>query len=247
MMDRLLERRIKELKVYCSNKDGGCDWVGEVLYLQDHLQKHCAINRVSCPFESFGCKERLLEKDMDAHVADMLSHMLLLLEQFDAQQERFDRLIQAKVTKIRQLEQSIDEFEANMDRELKNKSDSTWHLVDPGHSILLANSSTPPGIKQCRIPEHVAPNGTKEILIALVVHSCTVTPQDTNQCITVFVEEGGVHMSKYIKLSPWKQNNWNDNTENVWLPMPTNRLVHVHVPTQFRGGFWLDIILIGRR
>ena len=247
MTDKLLERKIKELKVNCVNREGGCEWAGELLYLEDHLQKQCLFVRVSCPYEFFGCKVKLFRRDLDAHVSDMLDHMTLVLGQFEAQQQSFDRLVKEKDAKICQLEQSIDEFESNVDHKLNNKSNITWTNIDPCHPLFLATVRTPPGIKPCHVPEQIVPDVAKELLIMIGIHCSGVTPHGQVQCISVFVEEDGVHYSKYIKFSPHKMRAWNDNIDNVWLPMPRNRVVHVHIPVQFGNSFWSDVLLIGYR
>ena len=50
--DRYFQRKVNSIKVYCQHHKKGCEWVGEVRYLQDHLA-HCEGNCIySCPY---GC------------------------------------------------------------------------------------------------------------------------------------------------------------------------------------------------
>ena len=34
-----IEREIKSSNVYCTNKEKGCEWQGELNYINDHLEK----------------------------------------------------------------------------------------------------------------------------------------------------------------------------------------------------------------
>ena len=46
--DKYLHRKVNSVKVHCLHHKEGCEWVGEVRYLQNHLER----NVVACPF---GC------------------------------------------------------------------------------------------------------------------------------------------------------------------------------------------------
>ena len=249
MADRAFERKIKGLKIYCGNKAHGCEWVGELVDVDNHLEKQCGFVRIKCAFECFGCEDLVFRKDMDAHVNQVIHrHMTLVVQQFEAQQQSFDQVVREKDAKILQLEQQIDKVETKIEHELSQKSNIKWTPVDPCHQFLCVSNGTPRGIKQCHIPERFVPSQAREIMILLGVHcGGTTTPLSSLQCITVFVEEGGVIYSKYIKVSTHRQDAWNDNTDNVWLPMPTNRVVYVDVPIEFGKNFWSDVLLTGYR
>ena len=45
--DNYLHRKVNSVKVHCQHHKEGCKWVGEVRYLQDHLQHSV----VACPFD----------------------------------------------------------------------------------------------------------------------------------------------------------------------------------------------------
>lgn len=80
MADRKLERELNGLKVYCTNKNIGCDWIG---YLRD-LDEHCNSSKSApgiwttsvsllegCSHETVWCtkcKEGILRSKFDAHV-----------------------------------------------------------------------------------------------------------------------------------------------------------------------------------
>ena len=246
MTDKAFERKIKALKVFCPEREDGCEWTGELVSLEHHLENQCGFVRVNCVFDVFGCEAKVLRMKMDVHIQDMISHMNLVLKQFKAQQQSFDQVLQDKDDKIRQLEEHIDKFETNIEQKLSEKSDIKWMPLDPTHHLHLACAGNPRGVKRCPVPDNVVPGNAKELLILIAVHSGGSTPLPS-QCITVFVEGDGVRYAKYIKVTPHSQDAWNDNTDNVWLPMPNDRLVYVDVPVEFGKNFWCDVVLRGYR
>ena len=65
--DKQLERQISQRKVYCSLRNDGCDWVGELCKLKDHLDGNnmaaCQYLPVACHY----CSEYVRRRNMDAH------------------------------------------------------------------------------------------------------------------------------------------------------------------------------------
>ena len=58
--DRFFRKKVRQLKVQCSNKSGGCEWVGELGELDNHLKQgsvegQCDFVDVECLLE---CGER---------------------------------------------------------------------------------------------------------------------------------------------------------------------------------------------
>ena len=58
--DKALGREIKELKVYCPNKKDGCGWTGELLRVDDHLNK--------CEIACSKCKQMVHFTTMSRHL-----------------------------------------------------------------------------------------------------------------------------------------------------------------------------------
>lgn len=247
MPDRDIARKIRGLKIYCVNHQAGCEWTGEVANLEDHLLKRCGHHLVNCKFEAFGCTEKMPRRHQAVHISNTIrSHMTMVLEQFEAQQKLYNAQLSEKDAKISQLEQRINDFEATITSELERKSDIKWMPLHPWYEIYVINDKTPMGVKQRYVPENIVPRGAKEILILLAIHTQFSSP-NTTSCISVFVEEDGVRYSKFIKAQIYWQRAWNDNTDNVWLPMPTDRVVNVDVPVQCGGTFCCEVRLIGYR
>ena len=63
--DTRSDREIKSLKVYCDNKEAGCDWTGEVRRIEKLLER-CGYKEIDCE----KCEETILELDMNTHLSD---------------------------------------------------------------------------------------------------------------------------------------------------------------------------------
>ena len=242
MPDKKLEKKILELNVYCVNRDDGCEWVGEILSLDNHLAKQCGFVHVDCKLEPFGCKEKLLRKDMLAHENNLFCHMGMIKNKFEAPEQKFGCLLREEDKRMEQLTDRIDTFEMKITDELKNKSSVKWMPII-AHQLLSGGA----GVRSCNIPEHLVPRHAKEVQLFLSVHCNNSAPKAHTHCITVYVEERGVCYAKYSHVTTYKQtNSWNNNTENLWLPMPTNRTLHVNVP-RLSGNVCCNLSLTGYR
>ena len=51
-------REIKEFKIYCSHEEKGCEWVGELGALKEHLDSNegCAYVKVQCTNKAYKCR-----------------------------------------------------------------------------------------------------------------------------------------------------------------------------------------------
>ena len=239
--DRVLEKKIKESRVYCVNRKDGCGWIGELVVLRDHLQEQCVCFLISCKFEPFGCRAKLLRKDVNAH---MLSHVV---EQSESQQRSLDCLLQRSDTKLKELEQCINRVKSDINDELKKKSDTKWSPVISPHELFSVGAGNRCGVQQCKIPLNLVPVQAREILLLVACHSGSAAPRGVTHRLSVFVEENGVRYAKYIHITTYGQNALNDNTENMWLPMPTDRMLHFDIPQVFSGIITCNILLTGYR
>ena len=62
MPNKQVDRAVKGLRVFCTNKKEGCEWQGEVNDINDHLKKitGCQFEEVTCPNKCGQTKERQL-------------------------------------------------------------------------------------------------------------------------------------------------------------------------------------------
>ena len=67
--DMFFKRKVRQLKVRCSNKSAGCEWVGELGELDNHLKPGsvegpCGFVDVECPLQ---CGQRVKRRDINEH------------------------------------------------------------------------------------------------------------------------------------------------------------------------------------
>ena len=67
--DLSFKREVRQLKVRCSNKSAGCEWVGELGELDNHLKPgsvegQCHFVDVECPLQ---CDQRVKRRDLNHH------------------------------------------------------------------------------------------------------------------------------------------------------------------------------------
>ena len=67
--DRFFKRKVRQLKVRCNNKSAGCEWVGELGELDNHLKPEsvegpCHFVDVECPLQ---CGRRVKRRDLNQH------------------------------------------------------------------------------------------------------------------------------------------------------------------------------------
>ena len=64
-INKHLQRKVNSLKVCCHHYKKGCKWVGEVRYLQDHLDPERGECMIACPL---GCGQYCWKKEMKNHI-----------------------------------------------------------------------------------------------------------------------------------------------------------------------------------
>ena len=73
-------QEIRDLPVMCNNLYKGCDWLGSVGTLGDHLTS-CTFECVSCKYEYVGCDVKTMRKDIEKHKEeDDKQHLHLALQ-----------------------------------------------------------------------------------------------------------------------------------------------------------------------
>eukprot|EP00731_Ephydatia_muelleri_P006716 Em0003g964a len=82
--DGLSSRRLRSLRVKCSNNDAGCLWVNEWAALEDHI-KMCPKMQIDCPYAKEGCTFECLRECMPDHIKkatqDHLDKAIMALRQ----------------------------------------------------------------------------------------------------------------------------------------------------------------------
>ena len=84
-----LQRSLNDFEVYCTHRDKGCNWTGELRQLENHLNENpqldrelegCLFTRVDCKFKSVGCGVKTARGDVPDHLKDHSEIHLKLLQ-----------------------------------------------------------------------------------------------------------------------------------------------------------------------
>ena len=87
MIDKLLERKIQHLQVYCVNQDKGCEWTGKLRDVPLHLQdptnqpqqpgtQRCLHQRTTCK----KCDQELMYMELNHHMDSVCEHRMVRCE-----------------------------------------------------------------------------------------------------------------------------------------------------------------------
>ena len=68
--NKQIDRQVRSLRIYCTNKKNGCEWQGELNYIDDH-RKGCQFEEVNCTSE---CGMKIQRKYLANHVEINCSH-----------------------------------------------------------------------------------------------------------------------------------------------------------------------------
>ena len=76
-LNKHLQRQVNSLKVCCQHQEVGCQWVGELMYLKEHLDpllrtrlRRCGFILLVCPL---GCGERVRSSAIEEHIKSYCS------------------------------------------------------------------------------------------------------------------------------------------------------------------------------
>ena len=65
--NKQVERAVRDLKVYCSNRSKGCSWQDKMCHLTYHLSRSCNFEEVECPNQ---CGETVQRLNYTRHIAN---------------------------------------------------------------------------------------------------------------------------------------------------------------------------------
>ena len=81
MIDRLCERKIQGLKVYCVNQKEGCKWIGELQYMEEHLKRDPDNTETGgCRYQETTCKKcdkKLLYDQLKSHIENNCAYRVV--------------------------------------------------------------------------------------------------------------------------------------------------------------------------
>ena len=235
MRNLAVERQINNLKVYCSFREQGCKWIGTRKELKEHVKSVCNFSSFPCLFQKFGCSEHLSSTDLETHLkSNLTEHMRMVTEAMRTQQEVMMMSIEERDQKISSLERRLQFLEKKYGDKLKLKSDITWHpLPIAGHTRIGGFDFIPKGQTQTYkfpLPMYLIPPGSREILIHVMVRTGFSLPHNEHRWLKLYVKDGEKRLYKMTRIMTWKQDGFNDNSENMWFPLSADCSVYLEVP-----------------
>lgn len=75
-----LHRQIESLSVFCDNKKVGCEWVGEVGAIQQHM-KQCPYFMVMCEYHIVGCDTMVAQHLLNEHHKEKAQEHIIMVQQ----------------------------------------------------------------------------------------------------------------------------------------------------------------------
>ena len=76
-LNKQADREVKELTLYCSNKEEGCTWKGKARGILTHGKK-CSYEKVECEYRGIGCTKEIYRKDLKDHIKESAEEHLAL-------------------------------------------------------------------------------------------------------------------------------------------------------------------------
>lgn len=202
-----LQQSLYDFRVYCSSKEEGCEWTGELRELDKHLNKDplagkslegCSYIAINCPLHHAGCEVNLPRKDMKAHLEQKsIQHML-----FQVQEQS---LLLARIENLHQENQKLQTIIGEIHEE---KQYLEQRLTDLEAKLELPTACT------CKTP-FTQPTGTLELTMGNFESKKRdhvpwfsppfyTHPQGYKMCLQVNAnglgQGKGTHMSTYIHM-----------------------------------------------
>eukprot|EP00118_Oscarella_pearsei_P017447 m.172853 g.172853 ORF g.172853 m.172853 type:complete len:347 (+) comp39087_c0_seq5:29-1069(+) len=171
--DRKVERKVLSLLVYCSRKDQGCSWKGELRDIEGHIGErgNCSYAELSCPFSEVGCTAKLKRTGIEMHLNnEQVAHLELMMKRILSQ----DKVVAEQKRTVYSLEQKVESQSRKIEelqgalRRSSRKLSFTWRIENWQETLQEAKTgkkrdiySEPyytsfPGYKFCL---NVYPNG----------------------------------------------------------------------------------------
>ena len=120
---------------------------------------------------------------------------------------------------------------------------STWTSVPL--TVFLSSNLMTAGTFSYSIPS-IIPSNASEVLIYVRLYSGN-SNTGPNHDLKIFTRIGNVQYEKYFYVYSYSQHAVSINSDNMWLPMPENRLVYLIVPAPHGGNVQLRFCAIGYR
>ena len=92
----------------------------------------------------------------------------------------------------------------------------------------------------------IIPSTAREVLVYTTMW-CGWNRVTVDADITYFVEVNGIRYEHFLHVYAYRQSAINTNSDNMWFPMPPNRMVYIDVPLAFSSNYRTLVSVIGYR
>ena len=90
------------------------------------------------------------------------------------------------------------------------------------------------------------PNTAQAVLLYVTAH-CGFSTIDMGADISYYVVVNGTRYEHFLHMFGYRQQAHNTNSDNMWFPMPPNRLLYVGIPQEFPRNCHTYVSVIGHR
>ena len=94
----------------------------------------------------------------------------------------------------------------------------------------------------------IIPSNATEVLVFVGANIHGYSNVGPSTDLKIFTQIGATKYEKYLMLYSSDQTTYFSNSENMWFPMPPNRMVYLTVPQAYGGKIaWIGFSVIGYR
>ena len=114
--DKHFKRKVNRLRVRCPHRQNGCEWVGELGDMEDHMTR-CPLRLVACEFAQAGCQVRVPRQDMARHMEEWGQRHLLSVSLLNLSLTR--ELHQKMAEQIAELQEQMQRQNSKLERQVE--------------------------------------------------------------------------------------------------------------------------------
>ena len=182
-----------------------------------HGDSTCKIAPCKCSFSNVEILSKYIDERINATVAARVAELTAATE------DRFNTTIDERIATA--INTSISAI---------SSESATWTPVaktpiSPAEGLTLENATT----FNFQIPD-IIPLAAREFMVYAIV-KCGTSPFQRTGDIIFYVMNNGLRFEKFLYMRSYNQNAWNTNSDNMWFPMPADRLLHVEITVAFPG------------
>ena len=129
MLDKLYQRKVLDLRVFCSKKEEGCPWKGELRELETHIQRSCTYIEELCRYGCGGRYQRRLLRDHEMDECPQRPPKVITQSLIRKMVERVDKLEKARCDDQAKLNQHIQKVQIENEKLTRKVTELENRLV----------------------------------------------------------------------------------------------------------------------